>query len=58
MGNVEVAYGRIALAVDRSPIVFSGSEISLFEGWDSGLRVCGRSEMPKITIGVTGWNKI
>ena len=26
MGNVEVAYGRIALAVDRSPIVFSGSE--------------------------------
>ena len=29
MGNVQVAYGRISLAVSRSLIVFSGSGIFL-----------------------------
>ena len=47
MGNVEVAYGRIALAVDRSPIVFWDPKVSLLEGRDSGLRVCRRYGMQK-----------
>ena len=57
MGNVEVVYGRIPLAVDRSPVVFSGSKVSLLEGRDSGLRVCWRCGMLKITIEITGWSK-
>ena len=62
IGNVEVAYGRITLAVATlGPLTaFSGSGIFLvwtpeFEIRD--LEYCRRCRKPKITIEVSGWRK-
>ena len=48
---------RLLSMIVGPSFVFRDQGFSLFEGRDSGLRVCRRCKMPKITIEITGWRE-
>ena len=48
---------RLLSMIVGPSLVFRDQGFSLFEGRDSGLRVCRRCRMPKITIEITGWRE-